>query len=150
MSPLRVLEGETSWNENSRFVLTWKESADTSARPDGAIKDRVTSETFVCSGPRDGRSEIQYALIRVLRTGLNQRVITFEGLSTFGTEAAVRFLTQADSLSQLFERLKAHPRKGGRGRRSQSDLYPFEAVLELTVHWDMPGVATVHRFHAME
>jgi len=74
--------------------------------------------------------KIDYAII-VFAPGLDpgHSTLILAGTTTIGTQAAVEYVCQADSLSELLRRLHFSAGEG---------LQPFEAVLRVTVAQDVP------------
>ena len=71
-----------------------------------------------------------YSIVALVR-GLNpaKSVLILAGTTTLGTQAAVEFVCQQDSLEELLRRLQVP--KGG-------ELKPFEAVLRVKVTGGVP------------
>jgi hypothetical protein len=91
-------------------------------RPDEA-------STFLPNPPRPPLSE-DYAIIALVR-GLNptRSTLILAGTSTLGTQAAVEFVCQPDSVQGLLRQL---------GVSTASELKPFEAVIQVEVKHDVP------------
>lgn len=79
-----------------------------------------------------------YAIL-ALMAGLQpgSKILIFSGLTTYGTEAAVEFACQRDTIEQLLQRVQG--KKGW--------IRPFEAVLETSIVGGVPvgtHLVTVH------
>lgn len=84
---------------------------------------------FIPSPPHPPLAE-DYSIIALTR-GLNPRrsTLVLAGTSTLGTQAAVEFVCQPDSVQELLRRL---------GVSSAADLQPFEALLQVEVKHEVP------------
>jgi hypothetical protein len=73
--------------------------------------------------------KVDYAILALL-PGVqpNQRVLIFSGLTTFGTQAAVDFVSQPDTVAELLRRITG----------PNGEIRPFEAVLETTIGGGVP------------
>jgi len=87
------------------------------------------TSTFLPNPPRPPLSE-DYAIIALVR-GLNptRSTLILAGTSTLGTQAAVEFVCQPDSVQGLLRQL---------GVSTASELKPFEAVIQVEVKHDVP------------
>jgi hypothetical protein len=85
--------------------------------------------TFLPSPPRPPLTE-DYSIIALVH-GLNpaRATLILAGTSTIGTQAAVEFVCQSDSVQGLLQQL---------GVSSASELKPFEAVIQVEVKHDVP------------
>jgi hypothetical protein len=87
------------------------------------------TSTFLPNPPRPPLSE-DYAIVALVR-GLNptRSTLILAGTSTLGTQAAVEFVCQPDSVQGLLRQL---------GVSTASELKPFEAVIQVEVKHDVP------------
>jgi hypothetical protein len=120
------------WPGLQRFEFGWERVKGGGAKFDGFIRDNSTAEKLFNT---KGLPEEQYAVVSVMRNARRQRFVNLAGISTLGTEAAVKFLCDPVTLGEVL----------GKVSSSDGSVVSFEALLKVPIHYDVPYVPEVLR-----
>ncbi len=135
---LRSIRDEI-WPGRQRFEFGWQSRGD-AEEMDGFIFDRSKNKRYLNVGMSGDRPEYQYAVISVIWNTRKQRLVNLAGISTLGTEAAVRFLCRPETVEDICKNLPA----------SSRPLSSFEALIEIPIHHDVPYLPTLIDFELYE
>jgi hypothetical protein len=119
------------WPSSQRFKFDWEETGfDNRGQPQGYgfILDTISGRKFVNLDMQEGKPETQYALVSIIRNDKSQLFVNLAGISTLGTEAAVKLLCNPVTLRQVLEKLAI----------SDLTVPSFELLLEMNINWDIP------------